>query len=67
MPASPALAPRGRVRRRVAGVAACALVALAFAPAASAADREITVSATAPAAWEGRAALASACCSTRPR
>ena len=37
--------------------AACALVALTLAPAASAADREITVSAAAPAAWEGRAAL----------
>ena len=57
MPASPALALRGRVRRLAAGVCACALVALALAPAASAADREITVSATAPAAWEGRAAL----------
>ena len=57
MPASPALALRGRVRRLGAGVCACALAALALAPAASAADREITVSATAPAAWEGRAAL----------
>jgi hypothetical protein len=57
MPVSPALAPRGRVRRLVAGVSACAL-ALACSPAAApAADREITVSAAAPGAWEGRAAL----------
>ena len=35
MPASPALALRGRVRRLGAGVSACALAALAFAPAAS--------------------------------
>jgi hypothetical protein len=59
MPASPALALRGRVRRLGAGVFACAL-ALAFPPAASAADREFTISVAAPAAWEGRAATGSA-------
>ena len=59
MPASPALALRGRVLRLGAGVSAIALAALALAPVAPAADREFTVSVTVPAAWEGRAATAS--------
>ncbi len=54
MPASPARALRGRVRRLAAGVCASALV---FTPAAVAADREIIVSAAAPQAWQGRTAL----------
>ena len=43
MPASPALAPRGRVRRLAAGVCTSALAAITVAPAAVAADRELTV------------------------
>jgi hypothetical protein len=57
MPASPAQALRGRTRRLVAGCCASAAAALALTPAALAADREITVAAASPQAWEGRAAL----------
>src|SRR3954468_20546175 len=57
MPVSPDRPLRGRTRRRAAGFGVAALVALALAPAARAADREITVSATTPQAWQGRAAL----------
>ena len=57
MPASPARALRGRVRRLAAGVCASALV---FTPAAVAADREITVSVAAPQTWQGRTALSTA-------
>ncbi len=57
MPASPARALRGRVRRLAAGVCASALV---FTPAAIAADREIIVTAAAPQAWQGRTALSTA-------
>ncbi|MDA0163460.1 glycoside hydrolase [Solirubrobacter ginsenosidimutans] len=60
MPASPARAPRGLVWRLAAGVSTSALVALTLTPSAPAADRELTVSAAATAAWQGRAALASA-------
>src|SRR4051794_23815032 len=58
MPASPAQALRGRVRRLVAGCCAPAAAALALTPAALAADREITVGPGSPQQWQGRAALA---------
>src|SRR4051794_40658219 len=58
MPASPAQALRGRVRRLVAGCCAPAAAALALTPAALAADREITVGPGTPQQWQGRAALA---------
>ena len=53
MPASPALAPRGRVRRLAAGVCTSALAALTLAPSAVAADRELTVSAAGAASVAG--------------
>jgi hypothetical protein len=60
MPASPALAPRGRVRRLAAGVCTSALAVITVAPSAVAADRELTVGAAGAASWQGRTALTSA-------
>lgn len=60
MPASSALAPRGRTRLLAAGVCTSALVALTLTSTARGADRELTVTAAGPAAWQGRTALTSA-------
>jgi hypothetical protein len=60
MPALPALALRGRARRFAAGVFTSAFVVCTIAPAAPAADRELTVSAAGQAVWQGRSALSTA-------
>jgi hypothetical protein len=60
MPASPALAPRGRVRRLAAGVCTSALAVITLAPATFAADRELAVGPSGDVTWQGRTALTSA-------